>query len=224
VTLKTEQPVASYGNPQIEDGYTRIANELLDAIVAFDLGKRHYKIVFFVLRKTYGWNKKADVMSLSQIVAGTGLQRGHACEAVNELVSMKVLLKQEHFNGQLLELNKKYKDWKVLPKQEHVPKTGTDCSRNRNKSVPETGTTKDKKNTIKRHIPADFAISESVRTWATSNGHGLLEERLEHFKDWAISGDKKYADWDATFRNAIRGDWAHLNDKKPATKLEFINK
>lgn len=214
MTLKAEQPVASYGNPQIEDGYTRIANELLDAIVSFDLGKRHYKIVFFVLRKTYGWNKKADVMSLSQIVTGTGLQRGHACEAVNELVAMKVLLKREHFNGQLLELNKKYKDWVVLPKREHVPETGTDCSRNRNKSVPETGTTKDKKNTIKRHIPENFGISDRVVAWANRKGYSNLEAHLEHFILTAQSNSYKYADWDAAFMKAISGNWAKVQPKQ----------
>jgi phage replication O-like protein O len=150
--VNLEQPIAEYiGNPQLEDGHTRIANELLDAIIRFDFGKRHYKVVLFVLRKTYGWNKKADVMSLSQILDGTGLSRAHSCESINDLVQMKVLLKQEHRNGQLIEINKKYGEWKVFPKKEHVPKTGTKVFPKRESAVPETGTTKDKpKNNTKR--------------------------------------------------------------------------
>lgn len=198
-------------SPQLEDGHTRIANELLDAIVRFDFSKRQYKVVFFVIRKTYGWNKKEDVMSLSQIVDGTGLQRNHSCETVNELSVMKVLLKQEHRNGQLIKLNKNYGEWRLFPKQEHVPKTGTDCSQNRTEGVPKTGTTKDKpKNNTKRHIPSDFKISDQVREWATKNAHTNLDAHLDWFVDWAKANRKQYADWDATFRNAIRGNWAKL--------------
>lgn len=148
---KVEGMSVATGNPQLEDGHTRIANELLDAITRFDFGKRHYKVVLFVLRKTYGWNKKADVMSLSQVLEGTGLARTHACETINELSVMKVLLKQEHRNGQLIELNKKYYEWKVLPKQEHVTKTVTKVLPKRESTVTETVTTKDNpKNNTKR--------------------------------------------------------------------------
>lgn len=65
-------------------------------------------------------------------------------------------------------------------------------------------------------LPADFGISEQVAAWAIKNGHTMLDDRLEHFKNWASAGAKQYADWDAAFRNAIAGDWAHINDRKPA--------
>lgn len=64
-------------------------------------------------------------------------------------------------------------------------------------------------------IPHDFAISDEIKSWAKKEGYTRLEERLSHFKDWAMSGSggvKKYVDWDATFRNAIRGDYAKLNN------------
>jgi phage replication O-like protein O len=143
VELNAEQPVANYGNPQIEDGYTKIANELLDAIILHDFSKRELKIVLFVLRKTYGWNKKADVMSLSQILTGTGLARTHACKSVNDLVASKVLLKQSHHKGQMIELNKKYKEWKCDQNGNSVTKTVMKCDQNGNKGVTKTGTTKD---------------------------------------------------------------------------------
>ena len=63
--------------PQLEDGHTRIANELLDAIIAFDFSKRQQKIVLQVIRKTYGFNKKVDDMTVSQIARSCRLQRSH---------------------------------------------------------------------------------------------------------------------------------------------------
>lgn len=212
--LSAEQAIAVYGNPQIEDGHTRIANELLEAITLFDFGKRHYKVVLFVLRKTYGWQKKADVMSLSQIVTGTGLHREHTCTCINELVAMKVLLKQSHRNGQLIELNKKYKEWKVLPKQQHVAKTVTDCYQNSNESVTKTVTTKETKKTIKRNIPENFSVSDRVASWAKKNGHSNLDKHLDAFVLACEKHGYKYANWDSAFMTAIRENWAKL-EKTP---------
>ena len=68
-------------------------------------------------------------------------------------------------------------------------------------------------------IPEDFKISDSVRTWAAAHGFRDLEARLSHFIDWAIAGEKKYANWDATFRNAIRGNWAGLSSTNVTKKV-----
>jgi phage replication O-like protein O len=221
--VKLEQPQAKYnGNPQVEDGHTRIANELLEAIVRFDFSKRQYKVILFVIRKTYGWNKKADVMSLSQIVDGTRIDRANSSRTVNELCEMNVLLKQQQMHGQLIKLNKNYGEWRELPKQQQVAKTATKVLPKQQLGVAKTATTKDKpKNNTKRHIPIDFRISDQVRDWALEKGYSNLDAHLEWFLDWAKANKKQYADWDATFRNAIRGNWAKVN---PAVSQEYVNK
>lgn len=66
-------------------------------------------------------------------------------------------------------------------------------------------------------IAEDFGISERVRSWATEKGHTDLERRLEHFKGWAIARQRRYADWDQAFMNAVRDDWAHLADQHRQT-------
>lgn len=68
-------------------------------------------------------------------------------------------------------------------------------------------------------LPEGFGISERVRTWAGEKGHGLLEQRLEHFVSYAKRSGKTYVDWDEAFMSAIREDWAKLgkaaNDDDP---------
>ena len=71
-----------------------------------------------------------------------------------------------------------------------------------------------KKPSRKASMPSNFAISTNVREWANKSGYGLLEARLEHFRNWATAKGATYADWDAAFRNAIAGDWANLNGRK----------
>lgn len=228
MSLKAEQPVANYGNPQVEDGYTKIANELLDAIIRHDFSKRELKIVLFVLRKTYGWNKKADVMSLSQILSGTGIERTHAAKSINALTDNKVLLKQPHHNGQLLELNKKYKEWVCGQNSHSVAKTVQKCGQNSHRSVTKTATTKDtsKNNTkdIPEFIPVDAwkgfvamrkEIKKPLSARAITMAVNKLTKMHEAGYDVAAILDR------STFNN-----WQDLYEpkEKPVSQSEFINK
>jgi phage replication O-like protein O len=212
-----EQLIADNGTPQLEDGHTRIANELLEAIISFDFSKRQYKVVLFVLRKTYGWNKKADVMSLSQIMEGTGLDRANCSRTLAELGEMKVLLKQQQAAGNLVEFNKKYKQWVVLPNQQPVAKTATKVLPKRQFAVVEMATTKDTtKRQLKTTIPNDFGISERIRVWAEKNVHHSLDIHLENFIGVCRAKGYRYVDWDEAFMNAIRNNWANVQSA-PAT-------
>jgi hypothetical protein len=62
----------------------------------------------------------------------------------------------------------------------------------------------------KTRIPADFAVSDRVRTWAAEKGFGNLEQHLEAFKAKAGAKGYTYADWDLAFMEAIRENWAKL--------------
>ena len=136
-------------SPQTEDGYTRIANELLDAILRSPLSKRELNIVLAVIRKTYGYNKKSDDMTLTQLADLTSMKLSHVSETVAGLAAKNMLLKREGRYGYVLGINKKYSTWKCS-QNGNVPKTGSIPSQNGNNDfpkrevdVPETGNTKD---------------------------------------------------------------------------------
>lgn len=73
-------------------------------------------------------------------------------------------------------------------------------------------------------IPEGFAITEPTREWARSNGYEpYLEAHLDYFRDYAASSGKTYADWDAAFRNCIKGDWGDVRKKfKPGEGKRFV--
>lgn len=50
----------------LDDGYTRLANELLDAVMCSGLPETELCILMAVWRKTYGYNKKMDWISNEQ--------------------------------------------------------------------------------------------------------------------------------------------------------------
>lgn len=68
---------------------------------------------------------------------------------------------------------------------------------------------------LKKPIPDDFGISDRVRKWAAEKGHRHLEARLEAFVSTSKKQGYVYADWDEAFMEAIRKDWAQLNDVVP---------
>jgi phage replication O-like protein O len=128
--------------PQLEDGYLRIANELYDAILRHPFSKREQKIIYAIIRKTYGFGKKEDDLTVTQLAELTGLGRSHASEGLDALVSKNTVLKRDGRHGYLLKLNKNYREW-GRPKTGHRPKTGRGASQNRTEGRPETGSTKD---------------------------------------------------------------------------------
>src|SRR3990167_701531 len=97
------QPVASgqllsrcknaMANVQIEKGYTRIANEALEALVKVRLPPSEKDILFFIIRKTYGYGKKEDRISLTQFEKGTELSRPTVVRALSNLLTRKILVK-----------------------------------------------------------------------------------------------------------------------------------
>lgn len=170
------------GSPQTEDGFTRIANELLDAILGFGFTGRQLTIVMAVIRKTYGFNKKQDEIGLSQFRDMTGLARQHASKAIIELKEMNVLSVGDGRYANLISLNKRYKEWetKTITKSvtpitksvtvEPITESVTGYHQNGSKSITELGTTKDipKNNSKKQQEPMpipEFGGEEMIKAW-----------------------------------------------------------
>jgi phage replication O-like protein O len=63
-------------NIQIENGeFSRIHNEILTALAVARFTGSEYRCLLFLLRKTYGWRKKEDAISLSQWAEGVGTDK-----------------------------------------------------------------------------------------------------------------------------------------------------
>ena len=62
-------------------------------------------------------------------------------------------------------------------------------------------------------LPKDFGISERVSNWAAEKGHKNLDRHLEFFIGASKAKGYKYIDWDQAFMNAVRDNWAKIEDK-----------
>lgn len=123
--------------PQCEDGYTKIANELLDALVSIRIPGESMQIFLLILRKTYGYAKKEDRIALSQFQKYTGITRTHIQRGIDKLVAMNIVTQKGNNNGVTYGINKHYNTWKALPKKVTVTQKG-------NRVLPKKGHTKEK--------------------------------------------------------------------------------
>ena len=94
---------------QLEDGYTRLANELLDAAMISGLSETELCVLLAVWRKTYGYSKKMDWISNEQLEAMIGKHHTHCSTAKNLLINKKVLLQE----GRKVGMNTNIDQWKT---------------------------------------------------------------------------------------------------------------
>ena len=140
----------------IEDGFTRIANELLEAVMLAGLTQHQLLVFMAVMRKTYGFNKKVDWISNEQLSQLTGMLP-HKCSAAKSALVKRNILSQ---NGRLTGINKVIGDWEkpVHPNQVSLPESGKESlPESGNRSHPNRVTTKDNitkdKKDIKNTLP-----------------------------------------------------------------------
>ncbi|BDZ94032.1 hypothetical protein VEE69_29090 [Escherichia coli] len=102
----------------LDDGYARLSNMLLEAYSGADLTKRQFKVLLAILRKTYGWNKPMDRITDSQLSEITKLPVKRCNEAKLELVRMNIIKQQ----GGMFGPNKNISEW-CIPQNRGTQKT-----------------------------------------------------------------------------------------------------
>lgn len=139
--------------PQLENGFVRIANGILQSLARFKLGSYHYRILFVIFLKTYGFNKKEDWVAISQFSEATDILEPHICRAIKELISMNIITK----GGKKVSFQKDARLWKKLPKgvrSHHITKGGNTITKGGNQELPKGVDTIDTltKDTIQKTI------------------------------------------------------------------------
>jgi len=129
-------------SPQLENGYTRLANETLEALSTVQMSGSEWQFVMCLFRKTYGFNKKEDWITGSQIVVMTGLKKERVSEAKKRLVERKIVTEKRN----KISFQKDYEQWVELRKSVTV------VTEKRNKVLRKSVNTIDNKETITKDI------------------------------------------------------------------------
>ena len=83
------------------NGFTRIPNQLLDALIRSDLTSIQKSLCFYLIRRTYGWNRREDAISLSDFAAACGCSYSHASKRLKDLIRRNIIRRVKHQPGKI---------------------------------------------------------------------------------------------------------------------------
>lgn len=212
-------------NPQAENGHTDIANEIMDALARIRIPGEAMQVLLAILRKTYGWHKKDDAISLSQFVEATRMRKSSICKAISKLRSMKLIITKKGNNKYTTYcFNKNYDTWKSLPKKEIFPKKETNITQKGNKSLPKSRHTKESitKETITKEKRQYMVEPSFDRFWEI---YPKKVGKAPCFKKWchAVKDDEQGNKIVIALQNQIRLKYISDDKKYCPNPLTWLN-
>ena len=167
-------------NPQKENGFTAISNELVEAFQRLHLSGNQWRLLWVILRLTYGWNKKTDYISLTTFEKCTGLNRWNFKQYLDDLFHREIIIRDN--SGYIIKygLQKDYTKWKTSIKNNTSIKNDTATGIKNNTKTSIKNDTHKRQKTIKNTDMRSFDEFWSV--YPSRNGKKLgKDESLKVF-------------------------------------------
>jgi len=98
-------------SPQVENGYLKISNELFDAILSLKISGSAFQILNVIFRKTYGYHKKSDRISLKQFENLTGIKSDNCPRIIQKLEKMNIIIVDRTSRISRFQIQKNYEIW-----------------------------------------------------------------------------------------------------------------
>ena len=112
-------------NLNIEDGnYIKIHNRIIEELAKIQLTGHETRVMYAILRKTYGWNKKEDYISYKQFEQLTELKRSDISKAITKLIVKNIVVKRGTSRRLIYRFNKYFGKWNIVVKKRTLEKTG----------------------------------------------------------------------------------------------------
>ncbi len=202
--------------PQLEDGYTPIANEIMEALSKIRIPGEAGQCLHFIIRKTYGYGKKEDWISLSQFVDGTNLLKPTVSRALRKLLGMNMIIKKDNAIGVTYGLQKDCDKWKPLSKKITVIEKDNKGSTKKiiggsTKKIPTVN------RYYKRNITKDKEPIDKFNSWVKEN-----QDKIYHIAFNLVGYQfKEGSDYDKMVREEIRKmrAWIIGNPQKGNKKI-----
>ncbi len=158
-------------NPQRENGHLGIANELVDAFQLLHLSGNQWRLLWTILRFTYGWNKKADHISLTTFEKFTGIDRRNLKRNLDVLAQRKIISKDG--SGYIIKygIQKDYSKWQTSVKNNTSVNNNTRTSVKNNTETSVENNTHKRQKTIKDIYSVEFL--EFWKNYPSRNGKKL---------------------------------------------------
>jgi phage replication O-like protein O len=217
-------------NPQLEDGYTKIANEIMDKFCCFRIPGEVRQVVDAIVRKTYGWNKKEDWIAHSQIIAMTTLLKGSVSRGLSKAITHKLVIGSDN----KLRLNKNLDEWiefgeghfnpkklsKAITEANQVIASETKVIASETKVIASAGNkrhytketiTKEKEIHPKTKIEeyTDQEFRKMALEWNVK--YSFVKEKYDKLVTYIGDNPRKYSSFERTLRDWVKTDARKYN-------------
>jgi len=111
-------------NPQLKNGHTRIANEILGEIMRLNLNGTQFRLVLAIWRYTYGFQRKTNEMSINFLAKVINASRTQTNRELATLIDRNIIsvFGIGSKGARIMGFNKDYKKWdEQLPPNEVEP-------------------------------------------------------------------------------------------------------
>ena len=169
-------------NPQRENGHTDLANEIIDHLALQNLSGSEFQILLVLFRKTYGWNKKEDQISLTQFQKATNLPRWTVWQAIEKLIKKNLLVKKNLLPVSMYTFNKDWEAW--LPSKQNITRVVRETLLEPTVSALNKERTGSKQNMTSHVLP-----TEVVMFYQQGSKQNMTHKR--HYTKTIITKDKR---------------------------------
>ena len=192
----------------IENGYVRLANELVEKLASTKLGGREFRLLCVVIRKTYGYSKKEDWISLSQMADMANLDKANCSRLVDALVKRQILTTRKRGHDRLLGINTQIYQWQETKpaSKKGVIKNDNKVVKNDNKQCQKRQQTRENDN-HNRNINNKDNLKDSVPTPAETTP---VQPKKKSKSLKFTPEDRQFAEYMAERIDAVNG----LSDKR----------
>ena len=230
-------------SPQKENGFVPICTEVMEALIRYRIPGEQRQCLDFIIRKTYGYNKKEDRISNSQFVESTGMNKANVCRALRELSKKQLVVKNDNTTPTTYRFNKHYGEWEPLSKKTTVVNIATVVIKKDNISLSKVtdtidkidNITKDKKNTCLPEANTGCPFQKIVDLYHSSlpdlpRVKVLTEARKGYIKARWNENGRDFGWWEEYFSQVkesafLCGKCESFNGRKPfIADLEWLVK
>lgn len=179
--------------------HTQIPNSIIDEHMK-SLSPAQFKVLIAICRKTIGWHKQCDYISISQIVELAGVSNKTVINAIKDLERMEFII-TEKSNRSTTKITLNYNVTSVLS----TPTSGITTPPSGATTPVASGITTHTKETINKDKRDEYIPTlEEVVSYFTSNGYTVeAANKMYDFYQASISSNRqKY--WKDSRGNAVK--------------------
>ena len=229
---------------QIKSGFTRIPNELLESLCALGVSGNEMRIMLWIIRKTYGFNRTSAELPLSDIAKAVGMYTTHVSKALKKLENMGMINRRNSQGSQpqvISVTEMSHYEKQELPETVTVTEKGntevtekcnSPLTENGNAMVTEKGndTYKEikerykekRRKTVPRGEYGNVRLTDEEFTKLSDDyGESVAKDYINRVDRWVQSTGRSFSDYDATIRLWLQRDGVE-KDTFDMEKYRFV--